>query len=362
MEQAGVSPQDIDYVVFATMTPDHYFPAVAASCKISPGCGEHTGARHSAAVQWFCCTRCKSRTRCSKPSLAKTLLLVGAETHSPFMPFSDWPTILGLADNSPTDEQRALHTQVRDRAVLFGDAGAAIVLQREEDETERGLIDFELHADGSGYNKLYVPSGMAHRPYVSPDMIQRLDHVPHMDGKYVFRMAVTKMPEVVRSLLGKHGLTVDQIDHFIFHQANLGLTKRSSSRSESDRTASITTSRSTATTTAATISDCLSDECRRSGRIKRGDLLCFVGPWRGLPLGRRPASRLDPSYDTAPDRAPAVSSDSSNARRRAADLHPDQRGSLLQTAPCAEGLSGLLWHRSTSCPIESCPSHPRSHR
>ena len=283
MEQAGVGPQDIDYVVFATMTPDHYFP----------GCGSimqsKLGLRNIPALD--------IRQQCTgfvyalqvadallKGKVAKTLLLVGAETHSPFMPFSDWPTILGLADNVPTPEQRALHTSVRDRAVLFGDAGGAIVLQREDDETERGLIDFELHADGSAFNKLYVPSGMAHRPYVSPEIINRLDHVPHMDGKFVFRMAVTKMPEVVRSLLGRHGLAIDQIDHFIFHQANLRINEavQVSLGIKPDRI--YNNIQKYGNTTAASIPIALS-EALDEGRIARGDIVVFAGLGAGFTWG-----------------------------------------------------------------------------
>ena len=189
-----------------------------------------------------------------------------------------------IAPGLPAGIGAPLHTSVRDRAVLFGDAGAAIVLQREDDETDRGLIDFELHADGSGFNKLYVPSGMAHRPYVSPEIINRLEHVPHMDGKFVFRMAVTKMPEVVRSLLARHNLTVDQIDHFIFHQANLRINEavQVSLGIKPDRI--YNNIQKYGNTTAATIPIAY-DECRRSGRIKRGDLLCFVGLGAGFHWG-----------------------------------------------------------------------------
>lgn len=283
MEQAGVTPRDIDYVVFATMTPDHFFP----------GCGgilqSKLGLRNipSLDVRQQCCGfvyALQVADALLKTGIAKTLLLVGAETHSPFMPFSDWPTVLGLAENSPTPEERALHTHVRDRAVLFGDAGAAVVLTRDETETERGLIDFEIHSDGAGYNRLFVPSGMAHRPYVSPQMIARLEHVPHMDGKYVFRMAVTKMPEVVRSLLGKHGLAIEQIDQFIFHQANLRINEavQQSLGIKPDRI--YNNIQKYGNTTAATIPVAY-DECRRSGRIKKGDLLCFVGLGAGFHWG-----------------------------------------------------------------------------
>jgi 3-oxoacyl-[acyl-carrier-protein] synthase III len=224
------------------MTPDHFFPG-------SGGILQHKlGLRNIPALD--------IRQQCTgfiyglqvsdallRAGVAKRLLLIGAEVHSPFMPFSDWETVLGLADRAPSPEERALHTLVRDRAVLFGDAGAAVVLVRDEAETERGLIDFELHSDGSNFQKLYVPSGMAHRPYVSPQILKDLGHVPHMDGKQVFRLAVTKMPEVTRSLLGRHGLQVSDVNMFIFHQA----TKRSSSRWAFPRTASTTISSATAT-------------------------------------------------------------------------------------------------------------------
>lgn len=284
MEQAGVAPQDIDYVVFATMTPDHFFPGSGSLLQ------SKLGLRNVPALD--------IRQQCTgfiyalqvsdallKAKVAKTLLLIGAETHSPFMPFRSWDLVLGQIEHKEiSEEERALGTTIRDRAVLFGDAGAAVVLQREDSETERGLIDFELHTDGTNFNKLYVPSGMAHRPYVSPQMIERLDHVPHMDGKFVFRMAVTKMPEVTRSLLSRHGYTVSDVKMFIFHQANLRINEAV------QQTLGIPPERihnniqKYGNTTAATIPIAY-DECRRAGRIKQGDLCCFVGLGAGFHWG-----------------------------------------------------------------------------
>lgn len=283
LEQAGLGPADIDYLVFATMTPDHFFPGSGSILQAK------LGLRNLPALD--------IRQQCTgfiyglqisdallKAGAARRLLLVGAETHSPFMPFSDWETVLGLADREPTAEARAIHTQVRDRAVLFGDAGAAVVLERDEAEVERGLIDFELHSDGSNYQKLYVPSGMAHRPYISAEMIARLDHVPHMDGKHVFRMAVTKMPEVTRSLLARHGLTVSDVNMFIFHQANLRINEAVQQALGIPAERIYNNIQRYGNTTAATIPIAY-DECRRSGRIKPGDLLCFVGLGAGFHWG-----------------------------------------------------------------------------
>lgn len=283
LEQAGLKPEDIDYVVFATMTPDHFFPGSGSILQ------HKLGLRNVPALD--------IRQQCTgfiyalqvsdalmKAKAAKNLLLIGAETHSPFMPFHDWPTVLGLAEVEPTPQERAVNKQVRDRAVLFGDAGAAVVLTREDTETERGLIDFELHSDGSGFQKLYVPSGMAHRPYVSHEMIDRLDHVPHMDGKYVFRMAVTKMPEVVRSLLERNGLKVEDVKMFIAHQANLRINEAVQQYLGISSDRIYNNIQKYGNTTAATIPIAY-DECRRAGRIKQGDLVCFFGLGAGFHWG-----------------------------------------------------------------------------
>jgi 3-oxoacyl-[acyl-carrier-protein] synthase-3 len=283
LEQAGLRPEDIDYIVFATMTPDHFFPGSGSilqnkmemrnipALDIRQQC---TGFLYALQVS----------DALIKAKAAKKLLLVGAETHSPFMPFHHWPTVLGLEEVEPTPEQRAINTQVRDRAVLFGDAGAAVVLTGEEAETERGLIDFELHADGANFQKLYVPSGMAHRPYVSKEMLDRLEHVPAMDGKYVFRMAVTKMPEAVRTLLERNGLTVSDIKMFIAHQANLRINEAVQQYLGIPNDRIYNNIQKYGNTTAATIPIAY-DECRRAGRIQQGDLVCFLGLGAGFHWG-----------------------------------------------------------------------------
>lgn len=283
MERAGVGPADIDYVVFATMTPDHYFP----------GCGslvqQKLGLRNVPALD--------IRQQCTgfiyglqvsdailKAGMARTLLLVGAEVHSGFMPFADWDAVLGRSERQPTPEEWALHTSVRDRAVLFGDAGGAVVLARDDAETERGLIDFQLHADGTRMDRLYVPAGMAYRPYISPEMIKNLLHVPHMDGKHVFRMAVTKMPEVVRELCARNGYKVSDIDLLIAHQANLRINEVVQQALGLPDERVYNNIQRYGNTTAATIPIAY-DECRQAGRVKPGDLVCFVGLGAGFHWG-----------------------------------------------------------------------------
>ena len=85
----------------------------------------------------------------------------------------------------------AWNTRFRHLTVLFGDAGAAVVVKAQEGD--RGVLDHDLHADGADYDKLYVPgTGFKHRPYVDADQFARGDHIPVMDGRYVFKMATTQ--------------------------------------------------------------------------------------------------------------------------------------------------------------------------
>ncbi len=283
LEQAGLTPADVDYVVFATMTPDHFFPGSGSLMQSKLGLRnipsldirqQCTGFLYALQVS----------DALLKAGVAKTILLVGAETHSPFMPFSDWETLLGLADRECSPEDRARNTSIRDRSVLFGDAGAAVILQGDASETHRGLIDFELHTDGTHFNKLYVPSGMAHRPYVTEEMVKRFDHVPHMDGKYVFKMAATKMPEVVRSLCARNNVAIADVDMFIAHQANLRINEAVQQALGIANDRIYNNIQRYGNTTAATIPIAY-DECRRAGKIKQGDLVCFMGLGAGFHWG-----------------------------------------------------------------------------
>jgi 3-oxoacyl-[acyl-carrier-protein] synthase-3 len=105
-----------------------------------------------------------------------------------------------------------------------------------------------------------------------------------MDGKSVFRMAVTKMPEVARSLLARHGLTIADVKMFIFHQANLRINEAVQQALGIPPERIYNNIQRYGNTTAATIPIAY-DECRRSGRVKNGDLLCFVGLGAGFHWG-----------------------------------------------------------------------------
>src|SRR5919204_283488 len=272
----------IDCIVFATMTPDHYFP----------GCGgilqDKLGLAHIPALD--------VRQQCTgfiygmqvadaliKAGQARTILLVGAEVHSGFMPWTKWDYLFRRGGEPPDESEKAVCTRFRDRTVLFGDAGGAVVLRQGGDD--RGLLGFQVHSDGANYRDLYVPgAGFARRPYVSEADVREWRHVPEMNGRAVFKVAVARMPEVVRELCQKQAVSVREIDLLIAHQANLRINEMVQRVLGLPDDRVYNNIQKYGNTTAATIPIAL-DECRKNGRIREGQLVCFVGLGSGFHWG-----------------------------------------------------------------------------
>jgi 3-oxoacyl-[acyl-carrier-protein] synthase-3 len=282
LEQAGVGTDAIDYVVFATMTPDYYFPGCGALLQHKLGLGniptldirqQCTGFLYGLQVS----------DALLRSGVARRLLLVGAEVHSGFMPWKDTGVVTGTSNAPPSDDERAFNTRYRDRTVLFGDAAGAVVLQ-STDDASRGLVDVELHSAGEHAQKLYVPSGFAFRPYITEAMVREGRHIPEMDGHKVFRAAATKLPEAVRSILSRNHLSVDDVSMVIAHQANQRINEVVQKALGLPDERMYNNIQRYGNTTAATIPIAY-DECRRIGRIKRGDLVCFVALGAGFHWG-----------------------------------------------------------------------------
>ncbi len=285
LEAAGVAPEEIDMVVFATMTPDHYFP----------GCG--TILQHKLGLRPVPCF--DIRQQCSgflyglqladaqiRAGMAKTVLLVGAEVHIGFMPWTgqNYAYALGESEVPPTKEEWEWNSRFRHLVVLFGDAGAAVVLRAAED-AERGVLDHELHGSGADFERLYVPgTGFKHRPYTDPEQFRRGDHIPVMDGRFVFKMATTNMVEVARSLLAKNGVSTEQLKLVLMHQANKRINEYCAKTLGLPDDKVPHNIHKYGNTTAATI-PLLWDECRRDGRLQPGDLVLMVAFGAGMTWG-----------------------------------------------------------------------------
>jgi 3-oxoacyl-[acyl-carrier-protein] synthase-3 len=200
LERAGWNPEDLDLIVFATMTPDVNVPGSGAflqnrlgdknipALDIRQQC---TGFLHGLEI-------CDAYIRSGK---AQKILLVGAEVQSRYL---------------------ELTTENRDTAVIFADGAGAVCIEAVETSEVVGIITSILHADGKYSEALRVglparKSGQA----ISPTVINNKEHFPYMDGKTVFKLAVTRLPKVTEELLAKANLKIEDLNMIIPHQANL---------------------------------------------------------------------------------------------------------------------------------------------
>ncbi len=262
LEHAGVDASELDLIVCATTTPDNTFPSTAA--KVQHKLGMTNGAAFD--IQAVCSgfvyglAVADNFIKCGQ---AKTVLLIGAETFSRILDWED-----------------------RSTCVLFGDGAGAIVMRAMEEEPEkpdngaghnsgRGVLSTHIHSDGSNYDILYVDGG--------PSTTQTVGHL-RMNGREVFRHAVTNLASIVDEALDANGLERSDLDWLIPHQANkriIDLTTRKLGMSADNV---VLTVEKHANTSAASIPLAL-DCAVKDGRIKRGDLILLEAMGGGLTWG-----------------------------------------------------------------------------
>ncbi len=283
LESAELEPSDVDYIIFATMTPDYLFPGSGGllGAKLGiPGVPALDIRQQCAAFPFGV----QVADGLIATGAAETVLFVGAECHAGFMPWSDWDLVTGDKEGkSPPDEyDRA--TRHRGLAIIFGDGAGALVLRRTKVEGH-GLLGCETHTDGNYAKQIYIEGGgFRRRPYWTPEMFEKELYIPSMQGRNLFKNAVTKLPQVVRSLTAKHGFSLDDIDWFIAHQANdriNGAVRQALKVPEEKVPSNIARY---GNTSAATI-PILMDELLRDGTVKPGDLICFLALGAGLNWG-----------------------------------------------------------------------------
>jgi 3-oxoacyl-[acyl-carrier-protein] synthase-3 len=285
LAMAGVAKEEVDLVCFATMTPDHYFPGSGGLLQTKLGLRDIPcfDIRQQCVGFLYGMQLVDAHVRAG---LAKTVLLVGAEIHSGFMPWpaSNWDYLYGRSDVKPTPEEWEWNTRFRHLVVLFGDAGAAVVVKASP-EDGRGVLDHLLHTDGADFQKLYVPgTGFKHRPYTDPEQVKRGDHVPVMDGRYVFKMATTHMVEAAQQILKRNGVGVGDVKMVLMHQANKRINEYCQKALGIPDDKVIHNIERYGNTTAATI-PLLWDECVRGGRLAPGDLVLMVAFGAGMNWG-----------------------------------------------------------------------------
>jgi len=271
LERAGITAQDVDFVVFATICPDYYFP----------GCGVLV----QRAMQMKEIGALDVRNQCSgfvyalsvadqfiKTGMYKNILLIASEKHSFGLDFS---------------------TRGRNISVIFGDGAGAVVLQPTEDP-DRGVLSTHLHSDGNNAEILamYNPGTHANHwtnghkladfkdaeigeMFMSHEMIDHAQNFPNMDGPAVFKVAVEKFPEVIQEALSKNGYSPADLRLLIPHQANLRISQFVQKKLRLNDDQVYNNIQKYGNTTAASIPIALC-ESYEMGKLKEGDLVCLA--------------------------------------------------------------------------------------
>lgn len=286
LADAGLEPSEVDYLVCATMTPDHYFPGNGTLIQQNLGMPPIPSLDLRQQCAGFAYGLQVVEALIAS-GIAKTVLLVGCDNHSALMPFSEstWAVLEGRSEGPISPEEFAWNSQYRHLLVLFGDAGGALVFRASTEEEGRGILGAELHGEGGLKEILYVPGvGTCQRPYVSPEAIARGDAVPFMDGRQVFKHAVTRMPEVTRSLLAGHGLSTEDLDLVVMHQANLRINEAAQKQLGLPDEKVYNNIQRYGNTTSATLPLAF-HEARKERQLSPGSLVAFVALGAGLHWG-----------------------------------------------------------------------------
>jgi len=254
----NINPDEIDVIIISTVTPDMFFPATACLVQQKIGASNAWGFDLSAACSGFLFA---FQTGCSfvESGQFKKVLVVGADKMSSIIDYTD-----------------------RNNCILFGDAGAAVLIEPTEDKS-LGLQDSILRVDGSGSEFLCMKGGGSLHP-ASHETVDKKMHYIFQDGKAVFKVAVKGMADVSYELMQKNNLTSDDIAYLVPHQANRRIIDATGERMGLSKDKVMMNIDKYGNTTAATIPLCLV-EYYRDGKIKKGDKLILSAFGAGYTWG-----------------------------------------------------------------------------
>jgi 3-oxoacyl-[acyl-carrier-protein] synthase-3 len=258
IERANLTPDDIDFIVVGTTTPDMLFPSTA--CLVQ----ERLAANHAWGYDLF--AACSGFTYAL--TTAAQLVSAGGSKHALVIGADVMSSIIDYTD--------------RTTCVIFGDgAGAAVV--EASDDPGIGIIDFENYVDGSGGAALCMPAGGSRQP-ASADTVARRMHYVKQDGQAVFKFAVRNTEEACRRILDRNKVTPHEIDLLVSHQANRRIILSAAEKLGVPQEKVVINIERFGNTTAATIPLALNDAVDQK-RLKRGDLLLMVSVGAGFTVG-----------------------------------------------------------------------------
>lgn len=254
----NIDPEEIDVIIVSTVTPDMFFPATACLIQEKIGAKNAWGFDLSAACSGFLFAY---QTGCSliESGQYKKVMVIGADKMSSITDYTD-----------------------RNNCILFGDGGAAIMLEPSSDHNF-GLQDSILHIDGSGKDALYMKGGGSLYPPTHETVDNKMHYI-YQDGKAVFKVAVKGMADISYELMQKNNLTSNDIAYLVPHQANLRIIDATAERMGLNRDKVMVNIDRYGNTTAATIPSCLT-EYYRNGKLKKGDKLILSAFGAGYTWG-----------------------------------------------------------------------------
>jgi 3-oxoacyl-[acyl-carrier-protein] synthase-3 len=254
IEDAKIDKSEIDFIIAATLSPDHYFPGIGVLIQSKLGISD-IGALD---VRNQCCGFVYALSVASQYIATRTykkILVVASEVQSSNLDYSD---------------------EGRDIAVLFGDGGAAVICEPNEKDDGKGVLSTHLFSDGNFVEELWMDApSPKDRPTFSPELLESGRLFPKMNGRNVFKNAVEKMPEAVRAGLEHNGMTIDDVDHLIPHQANDRISQMVARNLRIPVEKVIRNIDRYGNTTAASIPIAL-DEALKDGRIKSDDIVVLT--------------------------------------------------------------------------------------
>ena len=258
MEKHNVKAEEIDCIIVATVTPDMFFPPTACLVQRRIGANNAWGFDLEAACSGFLFAF-QTGSALIESGQYKKVMVIGADKMSSITDYTD-----------------------RNNCILFGDAGAAVLLEPSEDKS-LGLQDYILRVDGSGEDTLHMRGGGSLNP-PSHETVDKKMHYIYQDGKAVFKVAVKGMADVSVELMKKNDLKSEDIAFLVPHQANMRIIDATAERMGLTKDKVMINIDRYGNTTAATIPSCLV-EYYRAGKIKKGDKLILSAFGAGYTWG-----------------------------------------------------------------------------
>ena len=258
LAERGIAPSDLEAIIVATVTPDMLFPCSACLVQHKLGAKRVWGFDLNAACSSFLYAL-QVGSRFVASGAHKRVMVIGADVMSSIIDYTDRAT-----------------------CVIFGDGAGAVILEPAAEDSF-GIIDFLHEVDGSGGCSLFMPGGGSLNP-ASHETVDQKMHYVHQDGQAVFRFAVRKMAELCEELLRRNGLTSQDIDVFVPHQANKRIITATADRLKMPLERVIIDIDRYGNTTSATIPLAM-NSARQEGKLKKGDLVLLAAVGAGFTVG-----------------------------------------------------------------------------